>query len=242
MPIHQAEALWINFPAVFGLSYPCAVKVATGKVCAISGEPWEEGLREDPQNYIVVPGQRSLDGYCVGKGTIRQFVAVPLGGGYTAEEQLTGEGVHGGLQIALYPMKREVHKQLGLVEPGSVCFERGPDYWPELGLAPGGQLTQEIYEDEFGVNAWDQKHGDRCFVTLANSAQWMAITGERPPTEPPTAREYANAGLPWFGYYDSDREALEGAERLAGFRSVGEMPEGEEEMTARKGRTKRRKA
>ena len=225
MPIHQAEALWINFPTNFGLRYPCAVKVATGKVCAVSGEPWEEGLTRDPQNYVVVPGQPWLDGYCVAKGTIRQFVAMPLGGGYTTEEQLTGEGVHGGLQIAVYPMKREVHEALGLVEPGMVCREGAVAYSPGMGLAPGGRMTQEIYEDEFGVDAWDQELGDRCFVTLANSVQWMAITGERPPTEPPTAREYTEAGLPWFSYYDADREALEGAERLAGLRSVGQMAE-----------------
>ena len=237
MPIHQAEALWLNFPTNFGLRYPCAVKIATGKVCAIGGEPWEEGLSEDPQNYVVVPGQPWLDGYCVAKGTIRQFVAMPLGGGYTTEEQLTGESVHGGLQIAVYPMKREVHEALGLAEPGYVCREGEVAYSPAMGLAPGGRMTQEIYEDEFGVDAWDQEMGERVFVTMANSAQWMAITGERPPTEPPTAREYAEAGLPWFGYYDADRAALEGAERLVGLRSVGEMAEGEEAMTVRKGRT-----
>ena len=88
----------------------------------------------------------------------------------------------------------------------------------------GDRLTfrfPEVYEDEFGLDAWDQDHGGRCFVTMANSQQWMAITGGRPPTRPPTAREYAGAGLPWFLYYDGDREALAGAERLAGLRSCG---------------------
>ena len=59
-----------------------------------------------PQDYMVVPGQPWLDGFCVEKGLIRQFVAMPLGEGYTPEEQLTGEAEHGGLQIAVYPMKR----------------------------------------------------------------------------------------------------------------------------------------
>ena len=226
MPIHQAEALWMKFSDHFGSPYPCAIKIATGKVCAVSGEPWQEGLTRDPQNYLVVPGQPWLDGYCVEKGTIRQFVAMPLGEGYTAEEQLTGEGVHGGLQIAVYPMKREVYKKLQLPEPFFGVREEAP-VWRELGLAPGGRMSQEIYEDEFGLEAWDQEHGDRCFVTLANSTQWMAITGERPPTEPPTARDYLEAGLPWFVHYDADREALAGSERLAGLRSVGE-PAGED--------------
>ena len=71
---------------------PVAVKVAAGKVCAVSGEPWSDHLDAHPQNYVVIPDQPWLDGYCVEKGIIRQFVAMPLGEGYTAEEQLiTGE-------------------------------------------------------------------------------------------------------------------------------------------------------
>ena len=221
MPIHQAEALWIRFEDHFGSRYPCAIKVATGKVCAVSGEPWREGLTRDPQNYVVVPGQPWLDGYCVETGMVRQFVAMPLGGGHTAEEQLTGEGVHGGLQVAVYPMKREAYEALGLPEPRMVVRDVGSDYGP-MGLAPGGRMRQEVYKDRFGLDAWDQDHGSRCFVTMANSAQWMAITGERPPTRPPTARQYAEAGLPWFLYYDADREVLAGTEPLAGLTSLAE--------------------
>ena len=220
MPIHQAEAPWIKFEGRWGSPYPCAIKIATGKVCAISGEPWQEGLTRDPQNYVVVPGQPWLDGYCVAKGTIRQFVAMPLGDGHTVEEQLTGQGFHGGLQTAVYPMRSEVYKELDLVEPGWVCREEVVAYAREMGLAPGGRMSQEVYEDEFGLDAWDQDHSSRRFVTMANSQQWMAIAGERPPTGPPTARDYAKAGLPWFLYYDRDREALAGTERLSGLSSL----------------------
>lgn len=240
MPIHQAEALWIKFPDRFGSPYPCAIKVATGKVCAVSGELWKEGLTCDPQNYVVVPGQPWLDGYCVDKGTIRQFVAMPLGSGHTAEEQLTGEAVHGGLQVAVYPMKREVYKALQLPEHFDVVRSPKPD-WHPMGLAPGGRMNQEIYRDRFGLDAWDQNQGNRCFVTMANSMQWMAITGERPPTRPPTARQYAEAGLPWFLHYDRDREAMAGAERLAALESVPEPAQEEEEMTTRREQTERRK-
>ena len=72
-------------------------KVAAGKIDAVTGEPWTNDLSEQPQNYLAVPDQPWLDGFCVGKGLIRQFVAMPLGEGYTAEEQLTGEARHGGL-------------------------------------------------------------------------------------------------------------------------------------------------
>lgn len=240
MPIHQAEALWIKLEDRWGSPYPCAVKVATGKVCAISGEPWQESLTRDPQNYVVVPAQPWLDGYCVAKGKIRQFVAMPLGDGHTAEEQLTGQGIHGGLQVAVYPMKSEVYQELQLPEPFFGVREVGPR-WRGMGLAPGGRMSQEIYEDEFGLDTWDQNHSARCFVTMANSQQWMAITGERVPTQPPTVREYAKAGLPWFLHYDRDREALAGAERLAGLRSLAETVRRGEAMTEQQEGTERGK-
>ena len=239
MPIHQAEALWIKFQRSWVSPYPCAIKVATGKVCAVSGEPWTEGLARDPQNYVVVPGQPWLDGYCVAKGTIRQFVAMALGSGHTAEEQLTGEGLHGGLQVAVYPMKRETYKALRLPRPFDGVREPRADW--HMGLAAGGSMSQEIYRDAFGLDVWDQASGSRCFVTMANSMQWMAITGERPPTRPPTARQYAEAGLPWFLHYDRDREAMAGAERLAALESVPDTAHEEEEMATRKERTEGRK-
>ncbi len=36
---------------------------------------------------------------------------MPLGRGFSAEEQLTGEAEHGGLQIVVYPMKRSVFER-----------------------------------------------------------------------------------------------------------------------------------
>ena len=60
----------------------------------------------------MLPKQPWLDGYCVEKGVIRQFVAMPLGEGYTVEEQLTGAAQHGGLQIVAYPMKRERYEEM----------------------------------------------------------------------------------------------------------------------------------
>ncbi len=60
----------------------------------------------------------------------------------------------------------------------------------DMGLAPGGRMRQEIYDGPYGLDAWDQRHSSRCFVTIANSAVWTEVTGERPPIEPPTAKEY----------------------------------------------------
>ena len=119
-PMYQAEALWIYFDSDYNdtrkTSYPFAVKIATGKVNAVSGKLWDKGLKTDPQNYVVIPKQPWLDGYCVEKGIIRQFVAMPLGMDLTAEEQVTGKGIYGGLQIQVFPMKKEVRS-------GRVCLD-----------------------------------------------------------------------------------------------------------------------
>ena len=84
-------------------------------------------------------------------------------------------------------------------------------------------MRQEIYEDPYGLDAWDQRHACRCFVTIANSAQGLAITGERPPTEPPTARAYAAADLPWFDYCGGGLEALAATEKLRGLAGVAQI-------------------
>ena len=220
-PMHQAEALWINFES----GYPFAVKVAAGKVCAVTGNAWTDHLNRDPQDYAALPEQPWLDGYCVERGLVRQFVAMPLGAGYTVEEQLYGAAEHGGLQIIAYPMKRERYEALA-ARHASIA-ELSDTYAmpqsPGMGLAPGGRMKQDIYADPHDFDAWDQRRCSRCFVTLVNSLQWLAITGENPPTRPPSARTYAETGLPWFDHYAGDAEALAGADRFKGVASVAQL-------------------
>ena len=230
LPMHQSEAMWINFHNYSG--YPMAIKLAAGKINAVTGEAWSRELSADPQDYVVVPGQPWLDGFCVAKGTIRQFVAMPLGKGFTAEEQLTGQAENGGLQIIAFPMKANVYKELFerpvLVEERSELLmerlEAPPRLRPqgprEMGLAPGGLMRQEIYEDHYGIDAWDTSASSRCFVHLLNSLQFFSVTGAPAPTMPPTAKDYSDAGLPWFEHYGGDKVALDGAEKLAGLHSV----------------------
>lgn len=105
MPMYQAEALWLRFNCG---SYPFAIKVSTGKINAVTGKKFRNALDFDEQDYVVAPNQPWLDGFCVKKGTIRQFVAMPLDEGYTVEEQVTGKAEFGGLQIIVYPMKASV--------------------------------------------------------------------------------------------------------------------------------------
>jgi hypothetical protein len=260
LPIYQAEAMWINFRTNYDdtrrTDYPFAVKIAAGRICAVSGEAWRDGLRrpgEDrpegdgaqltvgtdprwsthhgaPQNYLVVPDQPWLDGFAVERDVIRQFVAMPLGSGYSAEEQITGEAEFGGVQIQVFPMRRdEYEKRFPPVPPAEadsqVLFQSayaGEAFAaaPDMGLAPGGRMRQQIYADTYGVDAWDRDTTSRCFVHLANSETWTRITSTPPPTQPPSVTDYINADLPWFDWYD-EKPTVAGTEALRNLKSVG---------------------
>jgi len=235
LPMYQAEALWINFhsPGVDDRApYPFVVKIAAGKINAVTGEGWEEGVHRDPQDYMVVPSQPWIDGYCVEQGLIRQFVAMPLGAGYTAEEQITGAASWGGIQVAAYPMKREVfERRFPKVQPMYEALSAPLDdtlccapaaAGAEMGLGAGGRMKQEIYDDEYDFSDWDLRSTSRCFVHLANSMVWREITGSNPPTTPPTAKEYTRYGLPWFDYY-SESGAVDGSGKLAALKTIQEI-------------------
>ena len=89
-----------------------------------------------------------------------------------------------------------------------------------MAFATGGRMKREIFDDPYTLDDWDLEHSSRCFVNICNSLVWRSITGEAPPTVPPTAEEYTRYGLPWFDYYDDDAKALVGSEALKGMKSV----------------------
>lgn len=106
--------MWIKFKS----SRAFAIKIFVGGVNAVSGEPqhedesWQRRLLEKYksgkciQDYVVSPQQPWLDGIADENGTVRQFVAMPLGSGYSVEAQITGEEMKGGIQIQVTPQHR----------------------------------------------------------------------------------------------------------------------------------------
>ena len=337
MPMHRSEAMWINFKGgirrSFGHAYPFAIKVAAGKVNALTGGAWSPVLCAEQQDYIVIPTQPWIDGFAVSKGVIRQFVAERLGEGFSAEEQLTGKAEFGGLQIIAYPMKAEryldmlrareeaerareaeararerrrrierlrellspfaefsgrarsvaaasmatlaeiEHSLRGAGEFSSANDMPDPDRveaelrgllarWNSqvaelaklsphgfnvsevvdpmssgyempsfsrlharapMGLGGGGRMHQEIYADPYGVDAWEQSAGSRCFVHLVDAEQWTEISGGPALTEPPSQKDYEKMGLPWFDYYAPEKGAISGSKLLAGLKSWGSL-------------------
>ena len=178
-----------------------------------------------------MPDQPWLDGFNVGKGTVRQFVAAPLGEGLTVEEQINAASDVGGIQLEFIPMKKEYFEKLKL-ESQTEGFHEFHDMRmmscskmsiDEMGIGAGGSMRQEIYEDEYGIDAWDLDNTERCFITLANAEQWLSITGEEPPMSPISSEEYTDAGLPWFDYFDEDKKSIEGAEALDDIKSIKDI-------------------
>lgn len=229
LPMFQSEAMWIKFSTWD--SYPMLVKIATGKINAVTGEEYRRGAHRDPQDYVVTPEQPWLDGYCFKKGEVRQFVAMPLGSGYSVEEQLTGTAEHGGIQIEVYPLKakewEKINKSDGMQVEFLACLSTSrstilKESTPDMSLAPGGRMRQKIHTDPYDLDQWDQRTSSRCFVHICNSLHWRAITGEAPPTIPPTARQYSEAGLPWFEHY-AEGESVPGADPFQGVKTVREM-------------------
>ncbi len=234
IPMYQREALWLAFEAASWK--PNAIKVGIGKINALTGKAWVEELHYDPQDYLVCPLQPWLDGINSGAGVIRQFVAMPLGAGYTVEGQLTGEERVGGLQVTVYdPLPGLFPDQAPAPKPFDF-LPGGPDSSPlrlasqaqpvpAMGLGAGGQITQKIYPDPYGLQTWDQSQPGRVSVYILNSQQYQAVTGEPPPPTPVSAKTYTEAGFPWFALYDEHQGDLPAASALSGVQSVHAIDE-----------------
>ncbi|VDR40305.1 Uncharacterised protein [Tsukamurella paurometabola] len=220
LPVYQREAMWLSF----GSSEPAALQVGVGKVCAVSGNTWTDELEHAPQNYMPVPEQPWLDGINSGDGTVRQFVAVPLGLGATVEGQVRGEELHGGVQLRAVGTTAEFRRreERRRAEEERLCREMpyedsyldcampmpAPPTGAPMGLGAGGRMRQEVYADRRSSADYDAARTWRVFVHLCSASQWTAITGEVPPPSPVDREVYVQAGLPWFDYYDADHQDL----------------------------------
>jgi hypothetical protein len=217
IPMYQREALWMSFHS----PQLMAVKVGIGKIDALTGKRWSERLTKRPQNYLVCPDQPWLDGINAGDGFIRQFVAMPLGMGYTVEGQLTGEETEGGIQIKAFKSKlppRAFDRFGG--EQIVACMAAPGD---SMGLGAGGKMKQEIYPDEYGIESWDTETTGRAFVHIANSMVWRDITGEEPPPTPISASLYTEYGFPWFDLYDEGKGDIRGSKTLGGVKTIKDI-------------------
>jgi len=223
IPMYQREALWLAFNAAYWK--PNAVKIGIGRINAVSGGAWDNRLHDDPQDYIVCPDQPWLDGINAGDGVIRQFVAMPLGMGYTVESQLTGREEFGGIQILVYEPKPGRFPDRPPPEPDwetEALFVEEAVPKAEMGLGAGGKMKQKIYPDPYGIDTWDPENHGAVFVHIVSSEQYRDLTGLEPPPTPVSAQTYTMYGLPWFDLYDEGERDVAASEKLVKVKTIRE--------------------
>jgi hypothetical protein len=202
IPMYQREALWLGFRAASWK--PSAVKIAVGRVNAISGQPHDDVLRDDPQDYVVCPEQPWLDGINTAQGTIRQFVAMPLRLGYTVEASVSGRESFGGIQISVFdPKPGRFPDKPPIESTPHVGIGKGPQraspVAQPMGVGAGGKMKQRIYPDPYGIDTW---------------------TGIEPPRTPIDAKTYTEHRLPWFDLYDESKGDVAPSDDLAAVKTV----------------------
>lgn len=197
MPVYVGEALWIAFRVT---GDPAAIQVEAGGVNVISGESEGSSLSGDPQNYIVAPNQAWLDGINSGTDTVRQFTARAIGNDTTLGEKLHApSSALGTLTLRVFPAKS------GAIAPHEGTPESEAVFLPDdapLGLAAEGKVRQQIIPDPYGVAVWDPARATSIRIAILAAQSWSSLTRQEPPDRAATPDAYAEAGLPWFDYYD----------------------------------------
>ncbi|WAC57557.1 hypothetical protein [Gordonia sp. SL306] len=214
LPLWQSEATWIDFSTP--QDYPFLVKVGVGGINAITGNSYVPQPDFDAEDYLEAPTQPWLDGFRVDATTVRQFIAMPLGEGYTAAEQLTGTD-DGLIRFSVAPLKPDVWAQRPpisrMVVDGCTAAPAG------MGLGAGGTIHQSIATPIESHENWDVDARREVSVRIVNSAVWQILT-DTPPHRPPlTIDEYLTHGYPWFEWYD-DSLARQGGSALSEVQTV----------------------
>lgn len=110
IPMLQREAMCMKFErSSFPRSqrdtpFDCdfAIRIYSGGINTISGKAHSECTCQQ-QDYYVVPLQKTIHGFYATNEEVKQFVAMPLGGSYSVESQLTGTDSLGGIQFQIAP-------------------------------------------------------------------------------------------------------------------------------------------
>ena len=155
-----------------------------------------------------MPAQPWLDGINAGDGFIKQFVAMPLGMGYTVEGQVTGEERHGGLQLVCFDPKpgrfpdqppragaRRARRRdvfAGMIPPARPPRPAPRRWaWPPA-AACASTSTPTRTASTRGIRTTTAA----CSCTSSTASSGREITGEPLPPTPVDAHTYTNAGLP----------------------------------------------
>ena len=236
LPMWQAESAWFSFSAPS--DYPFLVRMSVGGVNALTGDDFTDEVDFTGEDYFEVPTQPWLDGFRVDETTVRQFVAMPLGKGYTAAEQLTGVD-DAAVRIQVTPLRGETWdrrraarrtRQRTVADCGETMAPMAaPDgAMPEpgsamgMGMGAGGSITQSVAVPIEPKENWAIGAHAHATLRIINSMQWQTLTGTPPHHAPPTITEYQRHGYPWFEWYD-DSLARQGSSKFADLDTVKQV-------------------
>src|SRR5439155_10242305 len=68
--------------------------------------------------------------------------------------------------------------------------------------AAGGSIRQQIFEDQYGYQTWDDGRLVRLTIRIVDTVTFKRITSREAPPIPVSAEHYTKAGLPWFHYVE----------------------------------------
>jgi hypothetical protein len=100
-----------------------AVKIHARSINVLSGRQFgseQKASSSNFQDFVVISGQQWLDGFYIGEGVVKQFVAMPLGRKYSVEQQLTGTEWIAGLQLEIAP-RYKTDVVFAIRKAGSKC-------------------------------------------------------------------------------------------------------------------------
>lgn len=205
LPLYPSDALWLNFVSSSG--FPFAVRVDFDQRCAVTGIPFQEeltqGIRrtkdrnENLQNFLVIPEQKTLDGYSVGGEQFAQFVL----------EQQDKPKL---MTIWVYPLKKDLYQKMLFgngMHNGRLSEATRWGQYHEFEDMTGeskmgvGLVNQTIEPNLRPVEDWDLEAGQSVTVELVSMLEWLSSKDNKPLHHPYTQAIYQKLGYPWGESY-----------------------------------------
>jgi hypothetical protein len=176
--IGDDDAFWLGFTAV-DASAPAALRVIVDEPAAldaVTGQAAQGGaLRDSPQNYVVCPLQRALDGVRVSIDCVAQFVT-----------RAGSRGTCSLLSVVAVPSRSAIPAM-----SVSAVASTAP-----VTTAPCDGIRQAFVRDPYGRDYWDESRAITVHLRIVPPQRYAALTGDPVPEPLDEANTYRGWRLP----------------------------------------------
>jgi len=190
--VGEDEAVWLGLQPS-DESTPCGLRVAVTEptfIDAVSGTLWSDSLQKSPQNYLVVPPQRSLDGVTAGEGRSLQFVRV---------DRSRRVYVCHRMRLTAIPPIRIPRNRKGR-RPSMLLHDEESERPDSSILTPVPQdpslVPQAIAKDLYGLSFWSPEKAVSVELCFISPAEYQRISGLESPTPLDIQDTYQGGTLP----------------------------------------------